>query len=388
MTQSEPPDKELPGPKMAYFDELLVAAMQATLKDRDRDIFDLRYGITDGEPMTLQEIGEVYGVTRERIRQLLVRCHRRLRAKGIRELKKGNMSDPCAELITHTLSSIAQYGDDQNEAIIEFVEQELPHLPVVTCSIPLVCILVSEKSADIKPRQLELVRLFRARIQARGRKVRKSVERQDILQHVIWPVRQGRWERSRFNDRHAQRSVSSDSRGTAGAFFSSKLQRMVEFESLLEHDFLMRLEESAEVSFYLEQPFKIDYEFDGRVHQYFPDVFFLLKDGRGVVVEVKPVFHMALHRNQVKFAALQEYCASRGMGVMLTDSRRCIQQMLTYPTRPEVEQTILAQLKSGPLNWTRYKTLLSNHHIKRGEFVATVLRHRLQWQLMPFRLSL
>jgi RNA polymerase sigma factor (sigma-70 family) len=40
------------------------------LHDRERGVLELRYGLTGGEPRTLEEIGEHYGVTRERIRQI------------------------------------------------------------------------------------------------------------------------------------------------------------------------------------------------------------------------------------------------------------------------------------------------------------------------------
>jgi RNA polymerase primary sigma factor len=52
---------------------LLQAQLQsvlATLSEREAGIVRLRFGLTDGQPRTLDEIGHVYGVTRERIRQI------------------------------------------------------------------------------------------------------------------------------------------------------------------------------------------------------------------------------------------------------------------------------------------------------------------------------
>ena len=41
-----------------------------TLSEREADVVSLRFGLTGGQPKTLDEIGKVYGVTRERIRQI------------------------------------------------------------------------------------------------------------------------------------------------------------------------------------------------------------------------------------------------------------------------------------------------------------------------------
>ena len=51
----------------------------ATLSDREAGVIRLRFGLTDGRPRTLDEIGRVYGVTRERIRQIEVKTMTKLR---------------------------------------------------------------------------------------------------------------------------------------------------------------------------------------------------------------------------------------------------------------------------------------------------------------------
>ena len=51
----------------------------ATLSEREADIVRLRFGLTDGQPRTLDEIGHVYGVTRERIRQIEAKAMAKLR---------------------------------------------------------------------------------------------------------------------------------------------------------------------------------------------------------------------------------------------------------------------------------------------------------------------
>ncbi|MGA1146325.1 MAG: RNA polymerase sigma factor [Candidatus Nanopelagicales bacterium] len=50
-----------------------------TLSDREAGVVRMRFGLTDGQPKTLDEIGKVYGVTRERIRQIESKTMAKLR---------------------------------------------------------------------------------------------------------------------------------------------------------------------------------------------------------------------------------------------------------------------------------------------------------------------
>jgi RNA polymerase primary sigma factor len=59
------------------------------LADRDRRILQLRFGLLDGHPRTLEEVGREFGVTRERIRQIesktLAKLRHPSRAQLLRE---------------------------------------------------------------------------------------------------------------------------------------------------------------------------------------------------------------------------------------------------------------------------------------------------------------
>ena len=51
----------------------------STLGDREARVLRMRYGLDDGRPCTLEEVGRVFGVTRERIRQIEVKAMKELR---------------------------------------------------------------------------------------------------------------------------------------------------------------------------------------------------------------------------------------------------------------------------------------------------------------------
>lgn len=66
-----------------------VSKILLTLKDREREVLELRLGLIDGQQRTLEEVGKIIGVTRERIRQIESKALNRLRHhSSSRQLKE------------------------------------------------------------------------------------------------------------------------------------------------------------------------------------------------------------------------------------------------------------------------------------------------------------
>lgn len=59
----------------------------AKLTDRERDVVRMRFGLDDGSPRTLEEVGQFFHVTRERVRQIELRALKKLRRMGPVEVK-------------------------------------------------------------------------------------------------------------------------------------------------------------------------------------------------------------------------------------------------------------------------------------------------------------
>ena len=92
VTSSKTSEAETPASSVTQ--ELLredIIEVMAGLSPRERDVLRLRFGLDDGRQRTLEEVGQLFGVTRERIRQI--------EAKALRKLRHPNRSRRLREYI-------------------------------------------------------------------------------------------------------------------------------------------------------------------------------------------------------------------------------------------------------------------------------------------------
>jgi RNA polymerase primary sigma factor len=75
-------DDNIPGPAEVASGELLreqVHSALGQLSKREQEVLEMRFGLKDGQSHTLEEVGQAFGVTRERIRQIEAKALRKLR---------------------------------------------------------------------------------------------------------------------------------------------------------------------------------------------------------------------------------------------------------------------------------------------------------------------
>jgi len=79
-------DQEAPSPIEATAEEVMREQLQNALDDltvRERQVLELRFGLMDGKVHTLEEVGDYFDVTRERIRQIEATALRKLRSPNV-----------------------------------------------------------------------------------------------------------------------------------------------------------------------------------------------------------------------------------------------------------------------------------------------------------------
>ena len=75
-------DEKAADPERETMDRLMKEALEealSSLQEREEKVIRLRFGLDDGRPRTLEEVGSVFGVTRERIRQIEKNALRRMK---------------------------------------------------------------------------------------------------------------------------------------------------------------------------------------------------------------------------------------------------------------------------------------------------------------------
>jgi len=90
------PDERSMSPEEFATNEILkdqISTVLMTLTDREEQVLKLRFGLIDGTCRTLEEVGQIFGVTRERIRQIEAKALRKLRHPSRSKKLKDFMSE-------------------------------------------------------------------------------------------------------------------------------------------------------------------------------------------------------------------------------------------------------------------------------------------------------
>ena len=82
-----------------------------SLAPREREVIELRYGLADGQPRTLDEVARQYGITRERIRQI--------EARGLLKLRQPTRSSRLEEFADGEAEADARADADQDHSETE-----------------------------------------------------------------------------------------------------------------------------------------------------------------------------------------------------------------------------------------------------------------------------
>ena len=81
----------LPEDKMneAMMHQEIISVLDDVLSEREKEVLILRYGLDSSKAHTLEEVGEVFNLSRERVRQIQTKAMRKLRRPQVARRLKG-----------------------------------------------------------------------------------------------------------------------------------------------------------------------------------------------------------------------------------------------------------------------------------------------------------
>ena len=312
---------------------------------RKRYIAILVLGLhADGECFTLTAIGEVLGVSRERVRQLRARIFPWAATKLARDIE-------CASKLNELLREISPDADWRDPAttarsVVQLMTDNYFAAPMITY---LLCLAAGSElpRADLRQQCVAAV----------------DVATKERDKRAVWRF-------DRWNDAQAKaifhtvtlfQAPPSDLIGLKRTphlllhdqnFASKRLGRTVACESGTEARVYRWLERSPDVLWYQEQPASLEYEFEGLIRHYYPDVAVMGTDGRVVIVEVKPIFGMYRFRTLAKAIAALNHYGPQGVGYLLVDaSGRTLDDVASREFPEDVAGKIEALFREQPVRF-------------------------------------
>ncbi|MET9695586.1 TnsA endonuclease N-terminal domain-containing protein [Streptomyces sp. NPDC006529] len=367
--------------------ELLAAAVGEIVRERDRDVLSRRLGLHDQPAHTLEKAGEALGISRERVRQLQTRAIRSMaRTVG-----------PAARKIRAVLAELScvdhvppDSGPPAAERLLDLADALLPSV-APRQAVPLLARLAGADKvrADNLGAEAATVRMLRheaaRREAARQGRVDRAARRWNALStDVNWF---GRAEPAPARE-ELEGLREKGGHGDFGMWHCPKLGREVAYESDTELRVIQLLSFAPQVAYYQEQPLAISYRFAGRQRTYYPDLLVATVDGRCVLIEVKPVYEMAMAVNIAKYRAVRALCRDRGWGLIATDGNRTLSLLENRPVDPRVDSALTAALEAhGELTWPGVRVALGDLEVDSLTMSALILKRGWSWSTRPYRLQ-
>ncbi len=375
-------------------DSINPKSNKRVIPERDAKILLKLYDFENNHYLDFKGIAEEFKLSKERIRQIHVKSLKRLR------IASRNFNDDriaCVKLHYLLINAIGpEIGEEKINKLISLWENNLPDISG-KIFVNLFSQFVYQKGEEIYDIS-KIYRMWKKTKLKEERNVYKQlrqyesglIDQENLIKNTIWFEKKTKWDNVNFNELTPKRKVNKNSKYKSGVIFSQKCQREVQYESGLELNFILALDNMPMVKFFSEQPTTIEYTRYGRKYKYTPDFVIFLDNNEAIIAEIKDFSGMADNRVQRNMEALIEYCMNYGFGLILTDGKYTLNKLLGKRYNVEFEKELLLKLDENggrTIFLKEFKIIQAKYNAQWSELLTIVLKNNLGFYPFPFKLN-
>ncbi len=371
-------------------DSLRPRTKDRFISDRDANILKYRFDFENESFPDYKIIGDKFDLSQERVRQIIYRAFRILGGAG----RKLQDDIPIVRMLRIILNLVdSEKTIDKNLNIIISCEEWFPGISP-KLMIDFIARLVYYENKDVKNCMNQHSVYAKACLIDEKNKIKKQLDKKkckeivdQLFKQVVWFEKRSLWPNIEYSKLEAKRETSNDTLYINGDYKSHKCNRLVQYESGLELNFILLLEKASRVKYYIEQPLKINYTRNGANYSYTPDFAVFLENNEIFIVEIKDYTGMVDCRTQRRIEALIDYCKEKGFGLLLTDGKYTITKLLTKQYNTEFEAELNDRLSNGKtMLYNEFKEMQDRYNVKWIELLQVVVKNN--WSLHPFPFGL
>lgn len=371
----------------SFYEIINLLISKSKISNRDSKIFYSRLNGLDNNLNTLQEVGETYNLTRERIRQI---CNKQIHRIQYLTLNNLNVSN----IIVDFLKILSNDKNELDYIYLSAIFLKLNnYYSIDKCSMLLFTLMpIKNKQKFIKWVKEDIIEeQHRINEEQMKKELQLSRYKEQIskfddwfIENTIFPANLELNSELHFYNLQQERNVNFDN-SNSGVFFCEKMNTEIQYESNLEYRLLSKFSQSFIVKAYKVQSLVIPYRFQDYNRLYYPDIQILTNSNQIIIVEIKPSMRMVNYQNLIKYKAMESYCEENGFGFIVMDNRTNLKKLMEREVYTALSEEIINVLKHKEyISYSEIKLILEKHNCIFLDLYSVILNKNLKLLDIPF----
>lgn len=343
------------------------------LTPKELIIFNARLGMNES-PKTLQEIGDIHKLTRERIRQIVSKIESKFKSRKetgfeyiLSDFNKCKLIEKTQELSIGGFIAFI-YFESNNYEMLKFVYQVMLNAEF---NLPKIRYELDKQFSEYskKERLQEMERLFNERKDNFNLKINNLISNNEKRTISL----------DDFDRIKCDNSNSNFDRAVVSLEYENSIYQC---ESLLESKILEKFLKYK--TFKKIKTHSLAIPHNNKV--FYPDFQCLTYDNHLVIIDFKPILKMCEYSNIEKFNSLKEYCQKYGFGYLIIDDRNNSYESINLENEEFSKQVMNEIDKNNKIPYPVYKSIYVNTNANVKQLLSLIKNNHLKLSF-PFSLT-